>query len=226
MFRRRGLRLSRDALFFITLTLLIFAVIRLLVILERNLGPTILAVAAMRADILAAEAINQAVSEKVASGILYQDLVMLNKGGDGRIILAQINSMEVNRLLAETTLRVQQALVALKREVIYIPLGQAFGSYPLADYGPLIPITLVPMGRVNTEVIDTFEEAGINQVRHKIYFNIHAEVQVVIPFVSAVTQVSTTVPIVDAIYPGEVPDTVINLQFPGGFSQQMPPPGQ
>ncbi len=227
MFRRRGLRFRRDAFFFITLALLVFLVLRLFMIFDRNLRPTILSVAAARADIIATEAINNAVSEKVARNILYQDLVLLQKDREGRIILAQINSMEVNRLMAETTMRVQEALVALKGEVIYIPLGQALGSYLLANYGPRIPIALVPVGLVNTNIIDTFENAGINQVRHKIYFDIHAEVQVVIPFVSAITKVSTAVPIVDAIYPGEVPDTVINLQFPGGFSHRLPiAPGQ
>jgi sporulation protein YunB len=202
-------------------------VIRLFIIFDRNLRPTILSVATARADIYATEAINDAVSEQLARKILYQDLILLQKDREGRIILAQINSMEVNRLMTETTMRVQESLLSLKGEVIYIPLGQALGSYLLAHYGPRIPITLVPIGRVNTDIIDTFEHAGINQVRHKLYFDIHAEVQVVIPFVSSVIMVSTAVPIVDAIYPGEVPDTVINLQFPGGFSQPLPmSPGQ
>ena len=87
-----------------------------------------------------------------------------------------------------------------------------------------IPITLIPIGRVNTEIKDVFEDAGINQIRHKIYFDIHAEVEVIIPFVSQVTKVSTTVPIVDAFYPGEVPDTVINLQFPTGQTIPVPLP--
>lgn len=226
MFRRRRLQFSRDAVFFITLALFIFVVIRLFLIFDRNLRPTILSVAAARADVIATEAINNAVSTIVARNILYQDLILLQKDREGRIILAQINSMEVNRLMAETTMRVQESLVALKGEVIYIPLGQALGSYLLANYGPRIPITLVPIGLVNTNIIDDFDQAGINQVRHKIYFDIHAEVQVVIPFVSSVTKVSSTVPIVDAIYPGEVPDTVINLQFPGGFSQPLLPQGQ
>ncbi len=226
MLGRRRLRFSREAMWFFILALFLFGVIRLFLVFDRNLRPTILSVAAARADIVATAAINNAVSEKVSRGILYQDLILLQRDRDGRIILAQTNSMEINRLMAETTMRVQDTLSALKGEVIYIPLGQALGSYLLANYGPRIPITLVPIGYVNTDIKDTFEEAGINQVRHKIYFDIHAEVQVVIPFVSSVTMVSTTVPIVDAIYPGDVPDTVINLQFPGGYTQPLPLPIQ
>ena len=212
---RHKSHVSRDLIFFIILALFLFSVIRLFLFFDQNLRPTILSVAAARADVIATEAINSAVSDKVARNILYKDLILLEKNRDGKIIMAQTNNMEVNRLMAETTMRVQETLATLKGEVIYIPLGQALGSYLLANYGPRIPISLVPIGFVNTNIIDTFEEAGINQVRHKIYLDIHAEVQVIIPFVSTVTKVSTTVPIVDAIYPGDVPDTVINLQFPG-----------
>ncbi len=211
----RRLHISRELIVFIVLAVFLFVVLRLFLFFDRNLRPSILSVAAARADVIATEAINNAVSDKVARNILYQDIILLQKNKDGKIIMAQTNNMEVNRLMAETTMRVQDALATLKGEVIYIPLGQALGSYLLANYGPRIPISLVPIGFVNTNIIDTFEEAGINQVRHKIYLDIHAEVQVIIPFVSTVTKVSTTVPIVDAIYPGDVPDTVINLQFPG-----------
>ncbi|MBS4030100.1 MAG: sporulation protein YunB [Clostridiales bacterium] len=221
---RRKTHISRELIFFIVLALFIFGIIRLFLFFDHNLRPTILSVAAARADVIATEAINNAVSDKVARSILYQDLIMLEKNREGRIIMAQTNNMEVNRLMAETTMRVQETLATLKGETIYIPLGQALGSYLLANYGPRIPISLVPIGFVNTNIIDTFEEAGINQVRHKIYLDIHAEVQVIIPFVSTVTKVSTTVPIVDAIYPGDVPDTVINLQFPGALTQPFPLP--
>jgi sporulation protein YunB len=206
------------------LALFIFAIIRLFVYFDHNLRPTILSVAIARADIIATEAINNAITEHVARNILYQDLILLEKNRDGGIILAQTNTMEVNRLMSTTTMRVQETLTMLRGEKIYIPLGQAFGSYLLANMGPRIPITLIPIGRVNTEINDEFVEAGINQVRHKIYVIVHAEVQVVIPFVSNEVTVSTTVPIVDAIYPGEVPDTVINLQFPAGQTLPLPIP--
>jgi sporulation protein YunB len=116
--------------------------------------------------------------------------------------------------MAETTIRVQDALKAIRGEIIYIPLGQAIDSHLLANYGPRIPVRLVPIGRVNTNVIDVFESAGINQTRHKVYLDIHAEVTVVIPFVSSVIEVVTSVPLADNVYIGAVPDTVINLQFP------------
>ena len=129
-------------------------------------------------------------------------------------MLAQINSIEVNRVMAETTLATREALLNLTDTPFEIPLGEAMDSYLLATYGPKIPVKMIPLGRVNTELIDLFEEAGINQTRHKIYLQVHTEVQIIVPLISSAVEVITSVPVTDAIFIGEVPDTVINLQFP------------
>lgn len=222
MFRRRPrLPRFRKLTGFLILATLIFLIIKGFLLIEHNFRPVIMSIARVRADTLATEAINAAVSEKVARNILYKDLVLLEKDRDGRIMMAQINTMEVNRLMAETTIRVQDALKSIRGEIIYIPLGQAVDSHLLANYGPRIPVRLIPIGRVNTRVIDVFETAGINQTRHKVYLDIHAEVQIVVPFVSSEIEVVTSVPLADNIFIGEVPDTVINLQFPQ--SMQMLP---
>lgn len=221
---RRRIAVSRQAMVFFVLAAFLFGVTQFFIFLEQRLRPTIFSIAGARAKTIATEAINRAVKEKMADNILYQDLIFVERSGEGRIVMAQTNIVAVNKLLAETTLRAQEALTSLKGETIYIPAGQVLGSYLLAGLGPRIPITLIPVGFVDTTIVDRFEEAGINQVRHKIYFNIHAEVEIVIPFLSRITKVSTMIPIVDAIYPGEVPDTVINLQFPAGQSMPIPFP--
>lgn len=218
MWRRSRLTLSREARLFFLLALLVFALTRLGLAFDSNLLPAILSIAEARTNALAVRAVNEAVAEKFSGNILYQDVVILQKDQDGKIAMAQTNVREVNRLIAQTTLQAQGALTALSEEKLYIPFGQALNNVFLAGLGPRIPVTLIPVGFVRTEITDTFEQAGINQVRHKLYLRIQAEVQVAIPFISSVTHVSTTVPIVDAIYPGAVPDTVINLKFPGGGS--------
>jgi sporulation protein YunB len=212
------LSISREATGFFLLALFVFGLTRLAVFFDSNLLQAVLSIAEARTNALAIQAVNEAVAQKFGGNILYQEMVILKKDRDGKIVMAQIDSREVNRLIAETTLQAQGALTALSKEKLYIPFGQALNNYFLATLGPRIPVTLIPVGFVSTEITDTFEQAGINQVRHKIYLQIRAEVQVAIPFISENTQISTTVPIVDAIYPGAVPDTVINLKFPGGGS--------
>jgi sporulation protein YunB len=210
--RRRPRRLPRGSVVsFVLLVFFFFLLIEGFIMVERKLRPAILAIAAIKAHGLAIEAINEAILENVARGILYQDLINVEQNNEGRIVMAQINSMEVNRVVAEATIATRKALSDLEKRQVSIPLGEAMDNYLLATYGPDIPVRLVPFGRVNTEIIDSFEEAGINQTRHKIYLHINTEVQIVIPFIAESVQVETTVPVADAVYMGEVPDTVINL---------------
>ncbi len=217
--RRRFFKKSKMPAFlsFLSLIIVLFLIMELFLFVERNLRPAIQSAAGIKADILATEAINKVIMDKVTGGILYRDLIMIEQDNEGKIIMAQLNAIEVNRLMSETTLATQEALVNIEKQPFKIPLGQVLNSYIIATYGPKIPIRLMPMGRVNTRLNDIFEDAGINQVRHKIYLEVVIEMRIIIPFMSTPIQVHTTVPIADTIYPGEVPDTVININFPPEF---------
>lgn len=206
---------------FIILCLLLFFIVEGVLLLERRLRPPILSYAEVKADMLATDAVNRAIMEKVARGIFYQDLIAIKQDEEGRIIMAQLNTMEINRLMAETTIATQNALSKISNEELRIPLGEIMDNYLLATYGPRIPIRFVPVGRVNTVLLDTFEAAGINQVRHRIYLDVVSEVRIIIPFTSVEVEVHTTVPLADTIYPGDVPDSVINLDL-GTMNLQTP----
>lgn len=210
----RRLRFYPKLVCFIVIIVVIFVAVNIFLFLEKNLKPTIIAVAEARAKIIAFDSINEAITEKVAQNIRYQDLVEIEKDNSGRIVMAQVNSMEVNRIQAETVRRVQNTLKTIEGEVVKIPAGQALGSEILANYGPRIPVNLVPIGTVHVDVSHSFDEAGINQTRHKIYIQVYADVQIIVPFVSASREVMTEVPIADTVYMGDVPDTVINLPLP------------
>lgn len=206
---------------FIILCLLLFFTIEGVLLLERRLRPAIISFAELKADIMATDAVNRAIMEKVARGIFYQDLIAIKQDEQGRIIMAQLNTMEINRLMAETTIATQTALSEINERELRIPLGEVLNNYLLATYGPRIPMRLIPMGRVNTVLLDSFEAAGINQVRHRIYLDVISEVRIIIPFTALEVEVHTTVPLADTIYPGDVPDSVISLDL-GSLSFQMP----
>ncbi len=222
--RRFGRSRKPGFLSFVVIIVIIFLLVEGVFFLERQLRPSVVAIASVKADILATNAINEAVLEKMTEDTSYKEIIDVEKNNNGDIVMAQLNSMEVNRLLSETTIATQRALKKLeKKEPIKIPIGEAMDNYLLATYGPGIPVRLIPMGRVNTRLEDSFEEAGINQVRHKVYLEVDTEIQIVVPFVSAPVEVVTTVPIADTIYPGEVPETVIDLDLSRGAQQELIP---
>lgn len=204
-------RLRRKVIALSLIVLLIALAIQAFFYVERHIQPTLLAIAEARSKVIATKAINDAITKKIAQNFKYDYIITVHTNHEGDVSWAQVNTMEVNRLASEAVTSVAETLESIRGEVVRIPLGQALNSKILGNRGPRIPITIVPVGTVTVEVINDFQAAGINQTRHKIYLEIHAQVQIVIPFVTSTTSVRTLVPVAEATYFGEVPETVIDL---------------
>lgn len=213
--RRQYRRISPGSMFsFVILVLILLLLVEGLLVVERKIRPSILAAAVMECDGIATMAINKVILEEVVPTVSYKDLIFIEKDESGKIVMAQTNTVEINRIMALTTLATGEAVTEISERDIKIPLGKITDSYFLASYGPKIPVRLKPMGRVNTAVFDSFEDAGINQTRHKIYLQVITEVQVIVPLITDSIEVITVMPLADTIYIGEVPDTLINLSYP------------
>jgi sporulation protein YunB len=198
-----------------------FAVLAALVILiggfiifERHLKPTIQAIAEAEARWAATDAINQAIKDKIAN-IDYNQLIIVQKDTQGQIVLMQPNIARINQLASDTTLAIQASLENLDDKRFYIPVGQVLGSQLLANYGPRVQVSIYPVGTVQTNVLNRFEEAGINQTRLQLYLDIETQVRVVVPLISSDITVDTQVPITDTVIVGRVPDFYVKY-FAGG----------
>lgn len=170
-----------------------------------RLRPTLKGMAEARARVVATNSINRAIREQVVANIHYEDLIFVKVDNRGRVVLMQPNTGEINRLASDATITVQELLKQISREKISIPLGQLFGAQLLAGLGPDIPIRIVPVGTVESRVFDLFEEAGINQTRHKIYLEVKTKVRVLVPLLLSNVEVRVEVPLTEAVIMGEVP---------------------
>lgn len=218
MFKRRNRFTMKFRLMAASFLLILFMIGGFL-ILEVSFKPTITEVAEVKATLLATEAINKAIYEGVVSQVNYQDLIQIHKNNNNEITTMQVNTIGIRKIQAETTLEIQKILEELSAEGFKIPMGQVLGSRLLAAYGPQVSVKLIPMGTVKVNIIDRFDEAGINQVRHLIYLDIESNVQIVVPLFESKTEVATRVPIAETIIVGPVPDTVISLDLGSGFLQ-------
>ena len=209
MFRRRKP--------FKKIVMLLLTAMLLLLLWNANsqIKSTVYEIAEIRSVHLATEIINNAVRSKIAEqGMQYRDIIEIHKDSGGRIVMIQANTPKINKISAETTLAAQTALLRMQEESIYVPLGQVTGIYILSNLGPGLKVEVVPMGMVRLNVVDTFEQAGINQTRHSIYFNYDTDVRIIIPLMSGRVNVTTRVPVAESIIIGDVPSTFISI--PGG----------
>ncbi len=211
--RRWNRTIIHLALFLFLLSIVVFWTI------DRRLRPTLLQISEARARQVATDVINKAIYEKVALGIRYEQLISVRPDSQGKIAMIQYNTGEISRLSSNTAVQVQSALKKITNIRIRIPLGQVLGSQILAAWGPAIYVKVMPIGTVTTKVVDRFEQAGINQTRHKIYLVVDADVRIVIPLVTAAVKVESQVPLTEATIMGEVPHLYLN----SGVEQLIPP---
>lgn len=194
----------------------LLAFVLLLIVSNRQISATVYEMAEVRSTQMATEAINNSVRAKITEeNMRYRDLVEIHKDSGGRIVMIQANTAMINRISSETTQAAQSALLRLREDAFYIPLGQVTGVHILANMGPRMRVEVVPMGTVRVNVDDRFEQAGINQTRHSIYLNYDTDVRIVVPLKSGRSSVASRVPIAESIIIGEVPSTFVSL--PEGF---------
>ncbi|MDU2065800.1 MAG: sporulation protein YunB [Sporomusaceae bacterium] len=183
-------------------------------LIEVHLKPTLLAIAEAKATMIATQVINGVINDRTSLNIDPQNLVQVHLDNKGRVALIQPNTIEFNRLAADTTIKVQDALQKITEEKISIPIGQVLGSQLLASMGPKITVIVIPMGTVQVQVVDKFEQAGINQTRHMVYLMTTTQVRIVVPLVSKSVSVNTQVPIAEYVVVGDVPGTYVQIPLP------------
>jgi sporulation protein YunB len=207
--RRRETR--RRAL---TLVILI-ALGMLLYSLDHALRPAFLAVAETRIHALTTVALNEAVRDALAAGAEYDELIHVQTDTSGRIVLMQPNTPVINGLVADTALRAQAKVDSLTERRVGVRLGQAVGSFLFAGLGPTIWIRCLPVGSVTTTVTERFEGAGINQTRHSLWLEARVRFRLVSPLVRSYLDITTRLPITEAVLIGPVPATYV--EWRGGL---------
>ncbi len=198
--------------FFGRLILLLLVAIMIFAIIDWRLRPTLHQLATAKARVLATEAVTSAIALEIAEGIRWEDLYALRPDSAGKVVLVQPNTGEIDRLTSKVTLRVQEYLSKISDTKIRIPLGQILGTHVLANVGPRITISITPIGTVTTKILSDFEQAGINQIRHKIYLEVTAHMQVIVPMVMATDDIVAQVPITEVLIMGDVPETYIQVE--------------
>lgn len=214
--------------------------------INRGLTPALVGIAETKTQQFARDAINEAVSKQISEDLQFKDLVKMETDNDGNIVYMGWNSVVVNRVLRNTTLRVQTYLKRMELNelpmedtsieaeldpemtqeelgeqpatLIEIPIGQATNNTLLANLGPKVPVQLRVIGDVQSNFENELTEYGINAALFELSIHIEVNVRIVIPFSTETTTVATDIPIDTATILGEVP----NFYGAPGDSNQSP----
>jgi len=193
-------------------------------VVDLRLRPTLIEWTTARVKQIVVTAVARAVSETVSGRIRHDDLIIWNERDPG-ILTANINHGEINRIVSQVTLRIQQLLDRVTSDKIPLPLGQILGSDIVAALGPELPVTIIPVGAVETSPYASFQSAGINQTWHRIYLKVGAEIRVVAPILVHTVKITTDIPIAEEIIVGKVPEVYLNWQQANGDKPLVIPMG-
>lgn len=196
--RRRFGQKSGKSKFFFTLAFFTILLIYSYYVVERNIKPTILAMSEINARLIATQAINEAVNNKISQNS-FNNLIDYKTDNNGRISMIQANTVVMNKLAAETSLEIQKVIKGIGVTYLRIPISSILGSQIFANTGPRINVDIQPAGTVNVDFYTDFEEAGINQTRLKIYLIVKTDVQIVIPLATNKVDVTTHIPVSETI---------------------------
>ena len=200
---RRRIRLSKK---WFAVLLLVLALIGYIMI-DNAVQPTILSISEARLRAIAVQAMNDAVRETVGSDISYTDLIMIEKDEAGNIVLVSANAVMMNNLAASTAIAAQDRILNIGEQGIGIPIGTIVGGQLLTGRGPSVWVKFEPVGAVTTDFLTEFEDAGINQTRHKVYLVFNAIVRILIGNATQTVEISNHVLISDTIIIGDVPQS-------------------
>lgn len=213
-------KLTKKAI--ISVAVIIVLVIAFVAVLDNAIKPAMNALAEVRVRYYAVAIMNEAIKDVMAEEKDVSSIVNVVTDEAGSVRLVQTDSVRMSNISTKVSERAQEMLQELKNIEIAIPIGSLISSGILSGKGPDINITMLPAGAVSTDFSTEFENAGINQTRHKVYLNVTAQVRIVAPLSGSAIEVSTAVPIMEMVIVGDVPGTYINIPNVSGALDLVP----
>lgn len=158
---------------------------------------------------------NRAIAEVMSeSGGDAESFVRFEKGTQGEVSAISCNMARINALSAEILDKIVGSTDNYTTTV-EIPAGNLTGLSLLMGRGPKVPVEIVTLTSSRVAFTNDIVTAGINQTKHQITLRIIVDIDVLIPWGSASTQVVSEVLIADTVVVGQVPGTYLDMNGNG-----------
>ena len=196
----------------------ICAALILFVVINIRVRPLLEEMTAVQAAYITNLAVNQAAEEVLSrEDINYDDFISLNLLEDGTVSSMTSDIREMNKFKTELSKEIQQQLGEHCEREVSIPLGTLTGVDLLSGRGPRIKMKIELYGSVNANLKSSFEDAGINQTRHRIICDVNVGVSAIIPICSSYTEVDSSFTVSETVLLGDVPESFTHVDTSSDF---------
>ena len=193
-------------------TVLLMLVMCVYTVFENKLSKVIYDMSANTVKSKAGIVISSAIYDEIdKSNITYDKLVSFEKDNNGDITALKTDIIEINKLKTILSVKILNELSSMDTAELDIPIGTVIGTDLLVGKGPAINVNVVPIGSVETEIINEITSAGINQSRHQIMMKITADLTIITSMTNLTTRVVTYISIAETVIVGDVPDSYTNI---------------
>lgn len=201
----KGLGFSKKGLFFIIFFSTLVMLFALSVSILGCFRPVFEEKASNIARLKATEIINNS-AENVFNDINSANFVQVTKNADEEITSVSADSIEINKLKTKLSLSIQKFTENGTNSTMYIPVG-SLTSYPvLQGIGYRIPVKIMTDSFSKIDFKSEFVEAGLNQVKHKIYAEVAVNISVISRLLTKTETVTAEIPIAETVIVGNVPN--------------------
>lgn len=178
--------------------------------------PAFIILAENRAKELALYTIHQTVTETMGTdSATHREIVEFTYTADNRINAVNSNLAGISRLKSDLNLNIMQKISAMDSDTLKIPLGSLLGSELFSGLGPTISFSVKPYGTAITDIRTDFTEAGINQTKLDVTVDVSADLSILMPTVRKKSRVETSVPIIQTVIVGDIPDSYTHVDRDG-----------
>lgn len=164
-------------------------------------------------DNQASSAINEAIQEQISDGeIDYDKMVTIEKDAAGNVTAMRANIGEINFLRTRILTRIDEKLMDLSIEELGVPVGSVVLPELFSGRGPNLPVRVIAVRTSDAAFRNEFQEAGINQTLHRIFFDIHVVVTILSLEGRQEIPVDASVLVAETVIVGQVPTTYIDME--------------
>lgn len=157
------------------------------------------------AKVKAVDIINQS-SNSAFDGITLSQMVNITTDDTGKITAVSADSIEINKLKTKLSHALQKFTKQNDNSLIYIPVGSLTPYPAFQGWGYRIPVKIEFDGFSKIDFESEFVNAGINQVKHKIYMIASVNVSVISSAMTKSETVTTEIPVAETVIVGTVPN--------------------
>lgn len=208
--RKSGKRSRARLAAFFAFTAVIFAAAAFLGLVDKRLLPAVIKIEEYRLAQKLNEAIDSAMQDFSGGGLTSSDFYDVSTDAAGRVTSLSADTILINEVCASLSRFMDIYFTKQVSDQVFVPIGALLGIEWLANAGPSYKITVMPVGSANVDYETSFVAAGINQINFQVWLTINLRMQVANPLQIQEITVSRRIPLVNAVFAGEIPEVFLS----------------